>query len=132
MASLTTVGDYIAQARILLQDTVQPYRYPDDDLVSGLNMAFNEITRLRPDLLIDRMSTQASTAVTSSVLGWTDYLVVYSAASQATEVVIALAYRNPILFYIVGFAQLRDGEDTQDARASAFINKFTSQLLQAV
>jgi hypothetical protein len=38
-------------------------------------------------------------------------------------------YRTPFLFFMVGFAQLRDEEDTQDARSAAFIGKFTQQLM---
>jgi hypothetical protein len=38
-------------------------------------------------------------------------------------------YRVAFLFFMVGFAQLRDEEDTQDTRAAAFIGKFTQQLM---
>jgi hypothetical protein len=38
-------------------------------------------------------------------------------------------YRLPFVYFMVGHAQLRDEEDTADARASAFLTKFTSTLL---
>jgi hypothetical protein len=38
-------------------------------------------------------------------------------------------YRVSLLYYICGQAQLRDDENTQDARASVFLNKFVAQML---
>jgi len=37
--------------------------------------------------------------------------------------------RVAFVYYICGMAQLRDEENTQDARSAMFLNKFVSQLL---
>jgi hypothetical protein len=108
--SLNTVQDYISAARGLLQDTVEPFRYPSAEIVLGLNLGFLEARRLRPDLFI-RKQTPA-----------------YSVSSLSTTVDMPEGYRTPLLYYICGHVQLRDDEPTQDARATVFLNKFVAQL----
>lgn len=126
MAVLETVQDYVTQARVLLQDLVQPYRYDDASLVTALNLAFYEIARIRPDILIGINITQR----TVSQIDTGDADVPNYDAAYLTDVVpLPAQYRVAALYYICGNAQLRDTEDVQDARASAFINRFTQQLL---
>lgn len=112
--ALDTVADYIADARVLLQDTVPDYRYSDAELVENLNLGLLEMRRLRPDLM---MSTFRST------------IPKYSSSSPSTAVACDPQYRVALVYYICGQAQLRDDEATQDARATVFLNKFTSQML---
>lgn len=112
--ALDTVANYIADARVLLQDTVSPYRYETDELVENLNLGLLEMRRLRPDLL---MSSFRSTFPS------------YSASFTSTTVAVDPQYRMALLYYICGQAQLRDDEATQDNRAVNFLNKFTSQML---
>jgi hypothetical protein len=50
MPALETVGQYLEEARRLLQDEHVPYRYPTDDLVDALNIGLMEARRLRADL----------------------------------------------------------------------------------
>jgi hypothetical protein len=50
-------------------------------------------------------------------------------ANDATPVVLDQQYRVAVIYYIVGHAQLRDEEDTQDQRAAALLGKFQSQML---
>jgi len=110
--ALDTVANYIADARVLLQDTVADYRYSDAELIENLNLGLLEMRRLRPDLMI---STFGST------------IPKYTSTSQT--VACDAMYRPALLYYICGQAQLRDDEATQDARATVFINKFTAQML---
>ena len=110
MAALDTVQDYVNGARILLQDQVAPYRYPDDDLVAALSYAMLEARKLRPDLFLNSSPQNFTT-------------------NDTTAVGIDQQYRVAVLYYIVGHAQLRDDENTQDQRAAAFMSKFTSGLV---
>lgn len=112
--ALDTVQDYIERARVLLQDQVEPFRYPDLDLVEALNMAILETRRLRPELL--RGFFRGS-------------LPDFSTADLSAQVPIDPQYRTAYVYYICGHAHLRDDEITQDSRASAFLNKFTAQML---
>jgi hypothetical protein len=108
--ALDTVQDYVAEARILLQDLVPTYRYADTELVSALNMGIRTAKLLRPDLFIGLTSLPSFTV------------------SDATAFVMDDQYRPAFVYFIVGHAQLRDEEDTQDNRAQAFIGKFTQAL----
>jgi len=117
VAILSTVEDYVNEARVLLQDTLgsgSGYRYSDAELVSGLNMALEQAHKLRRDLFL-RYDTAPYYPVVSGV-----------------EVTIDPGYRRALLFFMVGHAQLRDEEETTDSRASAFLTAFTAQLTTPV
>ena len=120
------VSDYIAAARTLLQDTVSPYRYEDAGLVEGLNNALDVVARLRPDILLwtvyaARMPRRRPTLFPASP--------VFSANDLGATVVFPQKYQQSVLYFIVGYAQLRDTEDVQDARATSFMGKLTQDLL---
>ena len=111
---LQTVEDYVNEARILLQDTLPPYRYDDVSLVSGLNLALAQAFKLRRDLFLKYDE------------------VPFYASLSGSEVDIDQGYRRAVLFFICGHAQLRDEEETTDSRASAFFNAFTMQMTTGV
>lgn len=113
MAALDTVAKYVTSARVLLQDTVSgSYRYSDAELVLALSFAILEARKIRPDLFLDE-----------------DFVLPAYTTNDTTEVPIDEQYRLPFLYYIVGHAQLRDDEATQDNRAGALLQKFQMQLL---
>lgn len=107
---LNTVLDYISEARVILQDTLVPYRYADLELLSGLNIALSQAFKLRRDLFLAYDAP------------------LYYGAVAASEVDIDPTYRRPVLFFICGHAQLRDEEETTDARATAFFATFAIEL----
>jgi hypothetical protein len=117
---LSTVEDYVREARVLLQDTltsdvdVPQYRYKDAELLAGLNLALTQAFKLRRDLFLKYSEP------------------LYYAEVSASEVDIDPTYRRAVLFFVCGHAQLRDEEETTDARTSAFFNSFTSQLTTGV
>ena len=55
---LTTVQQYVTDARVQLLDTVFPYRYSDPELLQAMNMALLEARRMRPDLFFSRRRCQ--------------------------------------------------------------------------
>lgn len=108
---MTKVSDFIAIARFQLQDLMEgAYRYSDENFIMALNVAFDEAYRLRPDIFI-RQPEITYTAVTDDVLYPRGYMMAF-------------------VYYMCGFIQLSDEEDTTDARAGSFLNKFTMQLTQ--
>lgn len=111
--ALGTVPDMIRQARVLVQDRddTAGYRYEDDDFVDAINRGLLEIRRTRPDLMREYYSSGTPTV------------------DLTDAIPIDEQYRVALLYYICGQVQLRDDENTQDARASQFLNKFTAQLL---
>jgi hypothetical protein len=114
MATLDTVGDYVAEARALLQDTYTPPRYTDADLISNLNIALSEAYRVRADLFM---------------IGVAFTLPSFTAADLTKPVPMEPGYRPAFTSYMVGRAQLRDQEDTTDPRAGALMQGFKAQLL---
>jgi hypothetical protein len=114
-SALETIGQYIAEARRLLQDQITPYRYPDVDLVEAINIGLMEARRVRADLFLPAF-----------VMPWSD---TSGTIDTAKAVPLDPMYRSTLVYYIVGRAQLRDDESTTDQRAAALITKFTAQLL---
>ena len=109
--ALDTVQDYIDRARVLLLDASVPYRYTDDELRENLNLGIMEIRRLRPDVLMGFFG-----------------LTLPEFTTLSDSVPVDPQYRMALLYYVLGQAQLRDEENTQDSRAVAFLNKFVAQL----
>jgi hypothetical protein len=112
MPALSTVADYLAQARVLVQDTVVPYRYPDADFIFALNAAVLEARRLRPDIFL--------TLLDSTVPAYT---------VPGDAVSIDVQYQLPFLFYMAGYVGIRDAEATQEARAVEFMSLFKAKLV---
>jgi len=112
MAALDTVANYVSSARTLLQDATSPYRYSDADLVLALNLGVYEARKARPDLFIGR----------------NDNLPNYT-TNDSTAVSFDKQYRLALLYFVIGYAQLRDEEATQDARAAALLTSFRTMLL---
>lgn len=109
--SLTVVSDYVTAARVLLQDQVQPYRYPDADLVQALNDGFLDMRRLRPDLFL-----------------FNSFAVPQFTSNDSTTVNVDGTYAHSLIYFMVGMAQARDEEWTQDSRAAGFLKMFRDQL----
>jgi hypothetical protein len=109
--ALETVADYLRESRILLQDFVEPYRYPDAALLRAMNMGFQEVRRLRPDLLRRYLRTA---------------LPVYDDIHASVD--MEEQYRLPLVWFITGYAQLCDDEEVQDQRAAGFVAMFMNTL----
>lgn len=122
--ALDTVQDYTKEVRRILQDTVAPYRYTDDNMLSAINLGLLEARRLRPDLFMNAtyMQTNASSSpLRSSVPSFN--------AVGTTAVPMDPQYRVALVYYMCGQVQIMDEETTQDARATVFLNKFVAQML---
>lgn len=116
-----TVSDVVTEARGHLQDSdaAAGYRYSDDDLVRYLNTALLATRRLRPDLFI--ASYAAATPVyTSADIGLNTAIVIDEMAYE------------PIVFYVVGSAELGDDEFTVDSRATQLMQAFSNKLTRPV
>lgn len=112
MPALDKVSDYLTETRRLLQDEIDPFRYPDADLVDALNIGLLEARRLRADLFLPLFD-----------------IPYFAATDTAKPVTMDPMYRHTLVYYMVGRAQLRDDESTTDSRAAALLTKFTAQLL---
>jgi hypothetical protein len=109
--SLETVADLVANARVLLQDRIEPYRYETDQLVAALNIALQDARRIRPDIFLPNFTIPS-----------------YSSADMSATIVFPEFYKSALLYFVVGFAHMRDEEATADARATALLGTFNAEL----
>lgn len=116
-AELALVSDYIADARVLLQDVVQDYRYDDASLVSALNIAMMDARRWRPDLFLGDL-----TDTNFALVGYFDV------GDVDAPVQIEYMFRPAIVFGMAAHTLMRDSEDVQDARAKIFYSTFEYRL----
>lgn len=110
-----TVGDVISDARALLQDEdAQLYRYPTAALFGYLNTALIEAKKIRPDLFLDYIDLPTPS---------------FSAGDEAQAFPVDEMAFAPCVFYVTGFAELRDDEFTVDNRAVTLMQQFHQKLL---
>ncbi len=116
--TLNTVADYVADARVLLQDAVSPFRYDDPSLLVALNSSLLEARRVRPDLFVYNHryngQAQAFTAV------------------DATLVDIEPQFRLGVLYGMVANTYMRDQEDYSADQATAFWAAFSAVMIGKV
>ncbi|HLZ24577.1 MAG TPA: hypothetical protein VKQ30_20875 [Ktedonobacterales bacterium] len=115
MALFDTVADYLTEARNMLQDYTQPYRYADATIITALNEAVYEARRVRADLFLPNPSSIPSLA-----------------ASGDSTSFIDVQYRLAFLDYVVGHCEAFDAEPNQDSRAQAFIQGFLMRLTSPI
>lgn len=115
MAGFVTVGDIIAEARILLQDTeAGAYRWSDAMLYGALNEGLLSSALRRPDFYRDVPIPQYATSDLGLTINYPD------------------VYKPALINFIAGRIQMQDDEATNEATAAAFINAFTFTLTQPV
>lgn len=107
----------IDEAREILQDTDEPYRYDDSILLNILNRALQELGRIRPDAF------------------WTTFTTDDIVIPEVTTLDLSTTYPLPMQFYlpvvsfIVAWAEVLDDEFTQDGRAGMLLQQFKTQVL---
>lgn len=117
--ALTTVNDYLTDARVLLQDQVQPFRYDDASLITSLNLALLQARHVRPDLFVYKYCGEVPQYATND-------------SQNAEKVWIEPQFRLGILCGLVSHAFLRDQEDIQDAKANEMQQMFNAVLVGLV
>ena len=110
---LESIQDLVDDMRRLMLDQTQPYRYDDTSLIVGLNVALQEVRRLRPDLIVCRYGV---------------HLPQYDAPS-GEDIPIEHQFRLPLVYGAISHTLLRDEEDVQDQRASIMRQMFEDMLI---
>ena len=131
-----TVSDYLAIARLNLQDAVTPYRHDDNTILSALNIGMGEISRIRPDIFLDLKYQRplrkgdiedGNPQAYSPADIATNEDGSYNVAS-GTLVPVPSKYAATLDWFINGWAQFLDVTATQDQRSQVFIMKFRIHL----
>jgi hypothetical protein len=129
-----TVGDYISDARTLLQDRIVPYRYSTISLVAALNLALLEVRRIRPDLLWDNLDQVPSydwnDAMSTLVPGTDGNADDDDNPTWTQWVPIEQQFRTAVVYGIGAHALARDQEDIQDEAANDFRTTFENMLTE--
>ena len=110
--ALSTIGDYVTQARVLLQDTQSVKRYTDGELKDALGVGLYEMRRLRPDLFPGGAAP--------------DY---GSSTGDGTAVALDVQYRMALLHYMAAHMYMREEEEGAQQLARAYKQVFGSQLV---
>lgn len=113
---MATLQDIIDDARVLLNDKNDEAmgfipRYTESQLLRYAKQAIMEARRIRPDLFIENLSDT-----------FTD-LTLTSAFPMPEE------YEIVVVDFVVGRAEFRDDEFTNDGRAAALMQRFKQHLL---
>ena len=127
MTQYFPVSQYVGDVRLFLQDLVgPPYRYSDDNIITGLNDAVSEISRVRPDIFLSSKYQQPlphRSPINDLVPG------LFVSSNQTQIVPIPRTYYQSAIWYISGLIQFWDVDDTQDVRAQSFHAKFLGSLM---
>jgi hypothetical protein len=109
------VSTLTTQARQILQDTVVPYRYSDESLVGIVNEAMYEARRVRPDLFLGKLRTSLTPV-----------------ASISDQLPLSEQFFGPLVNFVVGRAEMRDDEFTNDKRATTLYGGFYAAMTKGV
>lgn len=117
-AALDTITDYINDGRTLIQDTLQPYRYLDPEMVTSMNVALLEGRRIRPDLFVYRKAPPNQQGS-----------VQFFQANDGTKLIMEEQFRLAFLYGMCAQTLLRDDEDIDTERVTMFLKAFNSILV---
>jgi hypothetical protein len=115
-----TIGQVMADARVILNDTVPisgSVRYSDEDLIGAFNSALLEARAKRPDAFL--------------AMGLRNTVPQYKLPDdQAAPFPLDPIFYPLFVYYVVGKSELRDDEFQAEGRAVVMLNKFVTGLLQ--
>jgi hypothetical protein len=128
MVSYTTklIDDAVAEARTLINDSMVPYRYTDQQVVTALNTALRDLYLFRPDAYIGNF--------TSGVLSNNPVPTYVAATDLGQNIAFPVDDRlffSPITFYMAGRIELSDDEFTDNSRAAQLLSMFRNMLTGA-
>lgn len=105
----------------MLQDTrSSSYRNSDADLIRVLNLAMQDVQRLRPDAYITADGSPDITVPT---------YVAADAVDAGEDFPIDDMFATPVIYYVVGNIELADDEFTLEGRAAMLLQAYRALLL---
>jgi hypothetical protein len=113
-----TLDDLVAEIRLMLKDRREPYRYSQADVLEGINTAFREVKRLRPDAFVEYVTV---TEPAFLPIAMPDYTEADLAQDPPTPLPIEEMFYNAIVYHVVGKIQLGDDEFAVDNRAMTLL-----------
>lgn len=114
-----TYQNAIEEARTLLQDTLEPFRYPDDVLLTKLNRALQELGRIRPDAFWNEFNAATGEIDVPEIDG----------ATLGDDFDPPMQFFSAIVYFITGSAEIIDDEFVNDGRAMMLLSGFKQQVI---
>ena len=108
-----TVEKILSDARYILQDEVIPYRNSVNDLLTALNSGLYELKRIRPDAWLSNLG------IGVELPQYTD-----DPLDLAMVIPINPMFYQSLIYFVSGYAELKDDEYTVDTRASLLLKAF--------
>ena len=131
-----TYADILTEARVLLQDTQEEYRYSDTMLLAKLNRAMQELGRLRPDAFWDRFDEDdvlIPEVVVTDPEEDTDPDEIDAdedaEVALTDEVDFPMQFYSSVVYFVTASAEIVEDEFTQDGRASMLMAQFKQQVV---
>lgn len=119
-----SIDDVLTEARAIINDSDEPFRYEDALLIRLLNTALREVYTLRPDAFIGNFQTGILSGGTITDLTVDDL-------EQSPETPFPCDDRiffSPVVLYVAGKAEISDDEFANDGRAMTILNSFRNML----
>ena len=117
MSQNRTIDEIIADVREILQDEVSPYRYTDASLVRNLNNALAQLYRVRADAFFGTYDS-----------GIPKFSEADLGQSPGTAFPVHDMYSVSVVYFMAGYAELRDDEFNVDARAATLLKQFVAEI----
>jgi hypothetical protein len=108
-----TVEQILTDARYILQDEVIPYRNSVRDLLTALNGGLYELKRIRPDAWLSNLG------VGVELPQYTD-----DPLDLAMVIPINPMFYQGLIYFVAGYAELKDDEYTVNSRAALLLKAF--------
>jgi hypothetical protein len=115
---MPTIGDLFAASRTILNDNASaagPVRYADAELIQALNQALIEARARRPDAFL--------------AMGLRANVPFYTVEDLDAMFPLDQIFYPLFIYYVVGWAELREDEFTNATAATAYMNRFTTGLI---
>lgn len=133
-----TWQNLITEARETLQDSRSPYRYSETLLINLLNQGLQALATIRPDAFWSRfldgdvmppeiVLIDPDPDTDPNVLARPDDEQVLITSEVSVD--LPMQFYNPLMFYVIGRAELIDDEFSNDGRAMALIGQFKASVI---
>lgn len=120
-----TWQNLVDEARVLLQDTEEDFRYSDVALLAILNRGLQELRRLRPDAFWDQFDDD-SDMVPPEIVADTP---TPPQEELADDFSLDLMFYAPLVYWVTSSAELVEDEFTNDGRAMALQTQFKTMVV---
>lgn len=120
-----SIDDALREARSIINDEDEPFRYSNASLLRILNTALREVYSLRPDAFVGNFHSGVLSA--NDAVDYTEDDLEVAPTETAFPIDDRIFY-SPVVLYVAGKAELSDDEFANDGRAMTILQAFRNNL----